>query len=38
MDHMTFVLGKDMTFFNQDAVDLLQKYNPVANFDTFLAN
>jgi len=29
-DHFTFALGKDMTFFSQDAVDQLHKYNPVS--------
>ena len=29
MDHFTFAIGKDMTFFSQDAVDQLHKYNPV---------
>ena len=26
-DHFTFALGKDMTFFSVDAVDLLKEYN-----------
>jgi len=29
MDHFTFAICKDMTFFSQDAVDQLHKYNPV---------
>ena len=37
MDHFSFVMAKDMTFFSEDAVDLLHKYNPV-NSTTFLSN
>merc|ERR1712060_342926 len=29
-DHFTFAIGKDMSFFSEDAVNLLHKYNPVS--------
>lgn len=38
-NHGTFVLGNDMSFFSEDAVGLLKKYNPTnraASDDTFL--
>ena len=38
MDHFTFILGKDMKFFSEDAVAQLHKFNPVTNFESFLAN
>ena len=31
--HGTFVLGPDMSFFSDDAVNLLQEYNPTPTFD-----
>ena len=37
-DHFTFAIGKDMTFFSQDAVAQLHKYNPVGRNESFLAN
>jgi len=40
-DHFTFAIGKDMSFFSEDAVAQLHKYNPVTaatNVETFLAN
>ena len=39
-DHFTFAIGKDMTFFSQDVVAQIQKYNPLntTDIETFLAN
>ena len=29
MDHMTFIAGKDMSYFTYDVVNLVKKYNPL---------
>jgi len=38
LDHFSFAIAKDMTFFSQDAVAQLHKYNPVSQSYSFLAN
>jgi hypothetical protein len=34
--HLSFMIGKDMTYYTQDVMGLLNQYNPIHNQTTFL--